>query len=72
MDRWKHRRRLVYTSVILSALMIVFGGVTFWRDAQVSSELVRSGTAILTLILSGYVFAATLDDKWHDGGNEDE
>ena len=71
MDRWKHRRRLVYFSSLFSAGMILFGAVTFFREAQVSSELVRSGTAILTLILSGYVFAATLDDKWHDGGNDE-
>lgn len=70
MDRWRHRRRLVYGTVLLSAGMILFGAATFSRDAQVSSELVRSGTAILTLILSGYVFAATVDDKWHGGHDE--
>ena len=61
--RWKHRRRMVYGSVLLSAGMIVFGAFV-WRDGMVASELVRSGTALLTVILTSYVFGAALDDKW--------
>ena len=33
-------------------------------DRAVSSELVRGGVALISLVLSGYVFAATFDDKW--------
>jgi hypothetical protein len=61
--RWTHRRRLVYASALLSTLMIVFGAWV-WRDGMVASELVRSGTALLTVILTSYVFGATLDDYW--------
>ena len=62
-DRWKHRRRLVYFTVGFATAMILFGAVDF-SDRQVSSQLVVGGVSLLTLVLSGYVFAATYDDKW--------
>jgi polyferredoxin len=64
-DRWKHRRRLIYATVGLSFGMITFGAFV-WRDGMVASELVRSGTQILIAILTGYVFAAVVDDHWHE------
>ena len=60
--RWTHRRRLVYITVVFALGMIVFGAFVFRAD-MVAAELVRNGTIILTAILSGYVFAATWDDK---------
>ena len=72
-DRWRHRRRLVYTSVGFALAMIAFGATVF-RSEMVASELVRNGTIILTAILSGYVFAATYDDthprKGDDAGSD--
>jgi hypothetical protein len=49
--------------VLLAIGMIVFGAFV-WRDGMVASELVRSGTALLTVILTSYVFGAVLDDHW--------
>jgi hypothetical protein len=49
--------------------MIVFGAFV-WRDGMVASELVRSGTALLTVILTSYVFGAALDDKWQRADHE--
>ena len=63
MDRWKHRRRLVYFTVGFASAMIVVGAFD-WADRQVSSQLVFVGGSLLTAILSGYVFAATFDDRW--------
>ena len=63
MDRWKHRRRMVYGTVAFAALMVLIGALD-WTDRQVSSQLVVGGVSLITLILSGYVFAATFDDKW--------
>jgi len=63
---WRHRRRLIYSTVVLSVLMIAFGAFV-WRDGMVASELVRSGTALLTIVLTSYVFGAALDDKWQKG-----
>ena len=64
-DRWKHRRRLVYFTVGFAAAMILIGALDL-SDRQVSSQLVVGGVSLLSLILSGYVFAATFDDKWSD------
>jgi hypothetical protein len=66
-DRWRHRRRLVYSAVGLGILMIG-SAILDLSDRAVSSELVRGGVALISLVLSGYVFAATFDDKW--SGNE--
>ena len=63
MDRWVHRRRLVYGSLMFAAGMVLIGALD-WSDRQVSSQLVVGGVSLITLILSGYVFAATFDDKW--------
>jgi hypothetical protein len=63
--RWTHRRRLVYATVALGTLMILFGAIVF-RSEIVASELIRNGTILLGAILSGYVFAATWDDKGRD------
>jgi uncharacterized protein (UPF0212 family) len=61
--RWTHRRRLVYGSLAFAAVMVLIGALD-WSDRQVSSQLVVGGVSLITLILSGYVFAATFDDKW--------
>ena len=63
MDRWKHRRRLVYFTVGFATCMILIGAFD-WSDRQVSSQLVIGGVSLVSLILSGYVFAATFDDRW--------
>jgi hypothetical protein len=79
--RWTHRRRLVYGTVGLACLMIIAAMLDF-TDRQVSSQLVVGGVSLISLILSGYVFAATFDDKWRneyesanfdpsDGGSDD-
>jgi hypothetical protein len=68
-DRWRHRRRLVYFTIGFAAAMILIGAFD-WTDRQVSSQLVVGGVSLLTLILSGYVFAATFDDKWQRADRE--
>jgi hypothetical protein len=67
--RWLHRRRLVYGTVAFAALMVLIGALD-WSDRQVSSQLVIGGVSLMTLILSGYVFAATFDDKWQRADHE--
>jgi len=71
MDRWKHRRRLVYVTVAFAVLMVIVGGLD-WSDRVVSSQLVVGGVSLITLVLSGYVFAATYDDKWSGYGHSDK
>jgi len=69
MDRWKHRRRLVYFTVTFASVMILTGAVDF-TDRVVSSQLVVGGVSLISLILSGYVFAATFDDRWQRSNGE--
>ena len=54
---------MVYGSLMFAAAMVIIGGLD-WTDRVVSSQLVIGGVSLITLILSGYVFAATFDDKW--------
>jgi hypothetical protein len=60
--RWRHRRKLVYFTVLLSTGMIVLGMFAVGSE-MVAAEALRNGTILLGAILSGYVFAATWDDK---------
>lgn len=62
MDRWRHRRALIKLAVGLGVSMIVFAAATYDRDAYVSSQMVIGGVSLITLVLSGYVLAATYDD----------
>ena len=61
--RWRHRRRMVYGSLMFAAGMVLVGALD-WSDRQVSSQLVVGGVSLITLVLSGYLFTATYDDKW--------
>jgi hypothetical protein len=62
---WHHRRRLIYSTYVLSALMILFGAFTYRTDSQVSTQLIVGGVSLITIILTAYTAFATLDDKWH-------
>jgi len=62
-DRWRHRRRLVYFTIGFATAMVAFGAFD-WSDRVVSSQLVIGGVSLITLVLSGYVFASTFDDRW--------
>jgi polyferredoxin len=64
MPSWKHRRRLIYASYVVSVLMICTA--LFIRDfEEVARELIVGGVALITIILTAYTAFATLDDKWH-------
>jgi len=65
MPPWKHRRRLVYASWLLGALMVVTGIVLARSDYSVATQLVVGGVTIITVPLTAYVSWAALDDKWH-------
>ena len=45
-------------------VLMIGSAILDLSDRAVSSELVRGGVALISLVLSGYVFAATFDDKW--------
>ena len=54
---------MVYGSLSFAAGMVIIGALD-WSDRQVSSQLVVGGVSLITLVLSGYLFTATYDDKW--------
>ena len=62
MPSWKHRRRLIYASVALSVLMIVYGAIVQKDDTGVAQQLVIGGVALLTIILTAYTAFATYED----------
>jgi polyferredoxin len=69
---WKHRRRLIYSTYILSVLMIAYAAINYAVDGEVARELIIGGTAMLSIILTAYTAFATLDDKWHFKDDEEE
>ena len=63
---WTHRRRLIYSTVVLCFMLIIFGMSTYRSDTNVARELIVGAVSLLTIILTAYVGFATVDDKWHD------
>lgn len=61
MPSWKHRRRLIYGTSILSGLMIVIAALD-WTDRRVSSQLVIGAVSLLSIVLTAYVGFATYED----------
>lgn len=72
MPPWKHRRRLVYSTTGLGALMILAGIAATFTDYAVATQLVVGGVAIVTIPLGAYVGAATYEDVrlWPDAKHE--
>jgi hypothetical protein len=72
MPSWKHRRRLIYFSLGLSAGMIVFGGLTWQSDTGVAQQLIIGGVALISIILTAYTAFATYEDVklWKDGEHD--
>ena len=60
-DGWKHRRRIIYSTVTLAFTMILVAMFDF-SDRIVSSQLVIGAVTLLSLTISSYVFAATYED----------
>lgn len=59
---WKIRRRYIFASFALGAVMIVSAIVAVWQD-RVGGDLVTGGVALITLILTSYIFGAAWEDR---------
>jgi hypothetical protein len=62
---WRYRRILVYASWLLGLVMIGVGVYGFFLSEAtfgVASELVVGGVALISIVLSAYVGAATWQD----------
>ena len=66
---WQHRRRIIYTTVVVALTMLTVGGLD-WTDRQVSSQLVIGAVTLLSIIITAYTGFATLDDHWQRADRE--
>lgn len=62
---WTHRRKVIYTSVVLSVLMVLAGILATFTNFGVATQLIVSGSALLTVTVSAYVGGAVIDDYVH-------
>jgi hypothetical protein len=61
---WKIRRRYIFAAFVLGALMLISGSIAvLLNNDSATSDLITGGVALITLILTTYVFAAVWEDK---------
>jgi membrane-bound ClpP family serine protease len=60
---WSHRRKLIYSSWVLGALMIIAGAIMFAVDMfGVGVALITGGVSLISIILTAYTGFATFED----------
>lgn len=61
---WKNRRRYIFASFVIGAFMLI-GGTVAVLSGNMSdvSDLVTGGVALISLILTSYIFGAVWEDK---------
>lgn len=62
MPPWKHRRRLIYSTCLLAAGMIIFAAATYKSDTGVATQLIVGGVSLLSITLTAYTAFATYED----------
>ena len=61
---WKNRRRYILASFIIGAIMLLGSTVVALTGNMADiSDLVTGGVALITLILTSYIFGAVWEDK---------
>jgi len=70
---WKNRRRYILASFIIGAFMLIGSTIAALTGNMTDiSDLVTGGVALITLILTSYIFGAVWEDKsLHRGENPD-
>ena len=70
---WKNRRRYILASFIIGAFMLIGSTIAALTGNMIDiSDLVTGGVALITLILTSYIFGAVWEDKsLHKGENPD-
>lgn len=59
---WRIRRRYIFASFALGVSMIVSAVVAVWADRMGAGDLITGGVALITLILTSYIFGAAWED----------
>ena len=60
---WRIRRRYILAAYALGIAMIVSAVVAIWQDKLGAGDLVTGGVALITLILTSYIFGAAWEDR---------
>ena len=61
---WKNRRRYIFASFIIGAVMLIASTiVALSGNGSDVSDLVTGGVALISLILTSYIFGAVWEDK---------
>jgi hypothetical protein len=59
---WRIRRRYIFAAFALGIGMIVSAVIAIWQDKLGAGDLVTGGVALITLILTSYIFGAAWED----------
>ena len=63
MPSWKHRRRLIYSSYVLGAGMVIGGGSMFLIDQWGTGvALITGGVSLISIVLTAYTGFAAYED----------
>ena len=61
---WKNRRRYILVSFVIGSVMLIGSTVSALSgNGSDVSDLVTGGVALITLILTSYIFGAVWEDK---------
>ena len=61
---WKHRRRYIFGSFVIGAIMLIGSTiVSLGGNGSDVGDLVTGGVALISLILTSYIFGAVWEDK---------
>jgi hypothetical protein len=61
---WKNRRRYILASFVIGAIMLLGGTIAVLTSSTSDvSDLITGGVALITLILTSYIFGAVWEDK---------
>ena len=59
---WAIRRRYIFAGFTLGVGMIMSAVAAVWSDKLGAGDLVTGGVALITLILTSYIFGAAWED----------
>ena len=59
---WKIRRRYIFAAFVIGVGMIASSVAAVWADRLGAGDLVTGGVALISLILTSYIFGAAWED----------
>jgi hypothetical protein len=68
---WRIRRRYIFAAFALGFGMIASSVVAVWQDKLGAGDLITGGVALISLILTSYIFGAAWEDKSKKEENPD-